>query len=82
MRRAYVDSCLFIYWVEQAAPRAEAALRLPSAPSSRAPVTTSPPKQDGTARRDHLSGSVGAAYVTQSDSVTGRSHGGILDGSC
>lgn len=27
MRRAYVDSCLFIYWVEQAAPQAEAALR-------------------------------------------------------
>jgi predicted nucleic acid-binding protein len=27
MRRAYVDSCLIIYWVEQAAPQAEAALR-------------------------------------------------------
>lgn len=27
MRRAYVDSCLFIYWVEQEAAQAEAALR-------------------------------------------------------
>lgn len=27
MRRAYVDSCLFIYWVEQATPHADAALR-------------------------------------------------------
>ena len=27
MRRAYVDSCLFIYWVERAAPHAEVALR-------------------------------------------------------
>lgn len=27
MRRAYVDSCLFIYWVEQKAPQAETALR-------------------------------------------------------
>ncbi|MDP2827302.1 MAG: type II toxin-antitoxin system VapC family toxin [Sulfuricellaceae bacterium] len=26
MRRAYVDSCLFIYWVERAAPQADAAL--------------------------------------------------------
>jgi len=26
MRRVYVDSCLFIYWVEQEAPQAEAAL--------------------------------------------------------
>ncbi len=27
MRRAYVDSCLFIYWVEQASPLSEVALR-------------------------------------------------------
>ncbi len=27
MRRAYVDSCLLIYWVEQATPQADAALR-------------------------------------------------------
>ncbi len=26
MRRAYVDSCLYIYWVEQATPQAEPAL--------------------------------------------------------
>ena len=26
MRRAYVDSCLFIYWVEQLAPQSETAL--------------------------------------------------------
>ena len=27
MRRAYVDTCLFIYWVEQSGPLAEAATR-------------------------------------------------------
>lgn len=27
MRRAYVDRCLFIYWVERAAPQTEAAQR-------------------------------------------------------
>ncbi|AGX86720.1 type II toxin-antitoxin system VapC family toxin [Candidatus Symbiobacter mobilis] len=27
MRRAYVDSCVCIYWVEQEAPQSEAALR-------------------------------------------------------
>jgi hypothetical protein len=27
MRRAYVDTCLFIYWVERAGPVADAAVR-------------------------------------------------------
>ena len=27
MRRAYVDSCIFIYWVEQASPQTDIALQ-------------------------------------------------------